>query len=95
MKLKPLQDRIVVKPLEEEQQTKGGIIIPETAKEKPLQGEVLAVGPGKQTAQGKLMELSVKNGDKVLYSKYAGTEIKLDNEEVLIIRENDVLGIMK
>jgi len=92
--LKPLGDRIVVKALEAETQTTGGIILPDTAKEKPQQGEVLAVGPGKTLDSGKLSAVDVQVGDKVVYSKYGGTEIKVDGEDVIILRADDVLGIL-
>lgn len=95
MKLRPLQDRIIVKRLEEETKTAGGIFIPETAKEKPQKGEVVAVGNGKKTDDGKILPIDVKTGDKVLFGKYAGTEIKIDGEEFLIMREDDILGIME
>jgi chaperonin GroES len=95
MKLRPLQDRIIVKRLEEETMTAGGIFIPETAKEKPMKGEVIAVGKGKKTEDGKVIPVDVKKGDKVLFGKYAGTEIKIDGEEYLIMREDDILGIME
>ena len=95
MKLRPLQDRIIVKRLEEETKTAGGIFIPETAKEKPQKGEVIAVGKGKKTEDGKVIPVDVKKGDKVLFGKYAGTEIKIDGEEYLIMREDDILGIME
>jgi chaperonin GroES len=95
MKLRPLQDRIIVKRLEEETMTAGGIFIPETAKEKPMKGEVIAVGKGKKTEDGKVIPVDVKKGDKVLFGKYAGTEIKIDGEEFLIMREDDILGIME
>ena len=95
MKLRPLQDRIIVKRLEEETMTAGGIFIPETAKEKPQKGEVIAVGKGKKTEDGKVIPVDVKKGDKVLFGKYAGTEIKIDGEEYLIMREDDILGIME
>jgi len=95
MKLRPLQDRIIVKRLEEETMTAGGIFIPETAKEKPQKGEVIAVGKGKKTEDGKVIPVDVKKGDKVLFGKYAGTEIKIDGEEFLIMREDDILGIME
>ncbi len=95
MKLRPLQDRIIVKRLEEESKTAGGIFIPETAKEKPQKGEVVAVGKGKKTEDGKVLPVDVKKGDKVLFGKYAGTEIKIDGEEYLIMREDDILGIME
>ena len=95
MKLRPLQDRIIVKRLEEETMTAGGIFIPETAKEKPQKGEVIAVGKGKKTEDGKVLPVDVKKGDKVLFGKYAGTEIKIEGEEYLIMREDDILGIME
>lgn len=95
MKVKPLADRILVKRLEEEEKTKGGIIIPDTAKEKPIQGKVIAVGKGKLTEEGKLIPLEVKAGDRVLFGKYAGTEVKIEGEEHLIMREDDVLGIIE
>ncbi|HTX53862.1 MAG TPA: co-chaperone GroES [Candidatus Baltobacteraceae bacterium] len=94
-KFKPLQDRIVVSRLEEKATKKGGIIIPDTAKEKPQEGEVIALGPGKVTKDGKLQPMSVKVGDKILFGKYSGSEIKLDDEEYLIMREEDVLGILQ
>jgi chaperonin GroES len=95
MNLRPLQDRIIVKRLEEETKTAGGIFIPETAKEKPQKGEVIAVGNGKKTEDGKIVPVDVKKGDKVLFGKYAGTEIKVDGQEYLIMREDDILGIME
>jgi len=95
MKIRPLQDRILVKRLEEEEKTKGGIIIPDTAKEKPQEGRVVAVGKGKVAEDGTVTPLDVKKGDKVLFSKYAGTEVNLDGEEHLIIREDDVLGVLE
>jgi chaperonin GroES len=95
MKLRPLQDRIIVKRIEEEGKTAGGIFIPETAKEKPQKGEVMAVGNGKKTEDGKVIPVDVKTGDKVLFGKYSGTEIKIDGEEFLIMREDDILGIMQ
>ena len=95
MKIRPLQDRILVKRIDEEEKTKGGIIIPDTAKEKPQEGKVIAVGNGKIGDDGKIQPLDVKKGDKLLFSKYAGTEINLDGEEHLIIREDDVLGILE
>ncbi|MCF7907613.1 MAG: co-chaperone GroES [Candidatus Omnitrophica bacterium] len=94
MKFKPLSDRILVKPLEAKEQTKGGIVIPDSAKEKPQEGEIVAVGEGKKSDDGKVIAVSLKVGDKVLYGKYSGTEITLDGEECLIIREDDVLGIV-
>src|SRR5690625_2726911 len=93
MKLKPLGDRVVVKPIEQEETTAGGIVLPDTAKEKPQQGEVLAVGTGKLLDNGERVALDVKVGDKVLYAKYGGTEIKQDGETYLILRENDILAI--
>jgi chaperonin GroES len=94
MKVKPLQDRILVKRLEEEEKTKGGIIIPDAAKEKPQEGKVIAVGDGKVLENGTKLKLSVKAGDKILFGKYSGTEIKIDGEEHLILREDDILGII-
>lgn len=93
MKVRPLLDRIVVKRTEEEQKTKGGIIIPDTAKEKPLEGLVVAVGSGKILNNGKLAKLEVKAGDKILFGKYSGTEVKLDGEEHVILREDDILAV--
>ena len=95
MKIRPLHDRIVVKRIEEEQQTKGGIIIPDSAKEKPLEGEVIAVGNGKILDDGSVRALDVKAGDRILFSKYAGTEIKIEGEEHLMMREDDVLGVIE
>ena len=94
MKIKPLADRVVIKPAEAEERTKGGIIVPDTAKEKPVWGEVVAVGPGRVTEDGKSIPMEVKNGDKVLYGKYSGTEVTLDSEELLIMRESDIFAIM-
>ena len=94
MKVRPLLDRIVVKRTEEEQKTKGGIIIPDTAKEKPLEGLVIAVGNGKVLNNGKLAALEVKAGDRILFGKYSGTEVKIDGEEHLIMREDDVLAVL-
>lgn len=94
MKIKPLHDRILVKGLKEEEKTKGGIIIPDSAKEKPMEGEVVAVGPGKMTDDGKRIVMDVKAGDRVLYNKYGGTEVKIEGVEHLIMREDDVLGII-
>ena len=94
MKIKPLHDRVLVRRVEEVTKTSGGIIIPDTAKEKPLEGIVEAVGTGKITPDGKVVALTVKEGDKVLFGKYAGTEIKLDGESLLMIREEDLLGIL-
>jgi chaperonin GroES len=94
LKLKPLGDRLVVKPLESEEVTASGIVLPETAKEKPQKGEVLAVGPGPRDEDGKRIKMDVATGDKVLFAKYAGTEFKLEGEKVLILRESDVLAIL-
>ncbi|MCA9521316.1 MAG: co-chaperone GroES [Myxococcales bacterium] len=95
MKIRPLYDRVLVKRIEEEQVSKGGIIIPDTAKEKPLEGKVIAVGNGKVQDDGSLRALDVKAGDRILFSKYAGTEVKIDGEEHLILREDDILGIVE
>ncbi len=95
MALNPLHDRIIVKPAAAEETTKGGIIIPDTAKEKPMQGTVIAVGQGKQTEDGKVLPMQLKEGDKVLYGKYAGTEVSVDGEDLLIMRESDVFAIIK
>ncbi|MBU2260761.1 MAG: co-chaperone GroES [Pseudomonadota bacterium] len=95
MKIRPLQDRVIVKRIEEEATTKGGIIIPDTAKEKPMEGLVIAVGKGKTTEDGKLIKPDVKAGDRILFGKYAGTEVKIDGEERLIMREDDILGIIE
>lgn len=94
LSLKPLGDRLVIKPLETEEVTPSGIVLPETAKEKPQKGEVLAVGPGARDEDGKRIAMDVKAGDKVLFAKYAGTEIKIDGEKLLILRESDVLAIV-
>jgi chaperonin GroES len=95
MNLKPLQDRILVQRVEEEKTTKGGIIIPDTAKEKPAEGKVIAVGSGKIGDDGKRIALEVKEGDRILFGKYAGTEVKIEGEEYLIMREDDVLGVIE
>ena len=95
MKIRPLQDRLIVKRVAEEEKTKGGIIIPDTAKEKPLEGKVIAVGNGKVLEDGKVRPLDVKAGDRVLFGKYAGTEVKIDGDEHLILREEDVLGVIE
>jgi len=95
MKIRPLQDRVIVKRIEEEEKTKGGIIIPDTAKEKPQEGKVIAVGKGKLSDEGKLMPLDVKVGDKILFGKYSGSEVKLNGEEHLIMREDDILGVVE
>lgn len=94
MQVKPLHDRILVKRLTEEEKTKGGIIIPDTAKEKPAEGQVIAAGSGRRTDDGRVIALEVKTGDKILFGKYSGTEIKVEGEEYLIMREDDVLGII-
>ncbi len=94
MKLRPLQDRILVQRVEEEEKTKGGIIIPDTAKEKPAEGKVVAVGKGKLDESGKRIALEVKKGDRILFGKYSGTEIKIEGQEYLIMREEDVLGVI-
>ncbi|AEK58852.1 MULTISPECIES: co-chaperone GroES [Acidithiobacillus] len=94
MKLRPLHDRVVIRRLEEEQKTAGGIIIPDTAKEKPVQGEVVAVGNGKILEDGKVRALDLKPGDRVLFAKYAGTEIKVEGEELLVMREDDVMAVI-
>jgi chaperonin GroES len=95
MKIRPLQDRILVKRIDEEAKTKGGIIIPDTAKEKPSEGKVVAVGKGKVSDDGKLTPLDVKKGDRILFSKYSGTEVNIEGDEHLIIREDDVLGVVE
>ncbi|MEL5848361.1 MAG: co-chaperone GroES [Candidatus Igneacidithiobacillus chanchocoensis] len=95
MKLRPLHDRVVIRRLEEEQKTAGGIIIPDTAKEKPVRGEVISVGKGKITEDGKVRSLDVKAGDHVLFAKYAGTEIKVEGEELLVMREDDIMAVIE
>ena len=95
MKFKPLHDRVVVKRVEEETKTKGGIIIPDTAKEKPMQGEILAVGPGARNDRGELVPMGVKVGDRVLFGKWSGTEVKIDGEELLIMKESDIMGVLE
>ena len=95
MKFRPLHDRVVVRRVEEDARTKGGIIIPDTAKEKPMQGEVVAVGPGARNEQGQLVALDVKAGDRVLFGKWSGTEVKLDGEELLIMKESDIMGVIE
>lgn len=95
LNIRPLRDRLIVKRLEEEEKTKGGIIIPDTAKEKPQEGQVVAVGSGRINEQGKITPIDVKVGDKILFSKYAGNEIKIEGEEYLIIREEDVQGVIE
>ncbi len=95
MNFRPLHDRVVVRRLTAEEKTAGGIIIPDTAKEKPMEGEVIAVGPGARNEQGQLVTLDVKAGDKILFGKWSGTEVKLDGEELLIMKESDIMGIIE
>ena len=95
MKFRPLHDRVVVRRVEEDTKTAGGIIIPDTAKEKPQQGEVIAVGPGARDEQGKVVSLDVKAGDRVLFGKWSGTEVKIDGEDLLIMKESDILGVIE
>ena len=95
MKFRPLHDRVVVRRVEEEARTAGGIIIPDTAKEKPMQGEIVAAGPGARDENGRLVPLEVKAGDRVLFGKWSGTEVKIDGEELLIMKESDILGIIE
>ncbi|MBL8838397.1 MAG: co-chaperone GroES [Alphaproteobacteria bacterium] len=95
MKFRPLHDRVVIRRVEEEARSAGGIIIPDTAKEKPMQGEVVAVGPGARNEKGDLVALDVKAGDRVLFGKWSGTEVKLDGEELLIMKESDIMGIIE
>ena len=95
MKFRPLHDRVVVRRIEEDTKTAGGIIIPDTAKEKPVQGEVVAVGPGARDEAGKVIPLDLKPGDRVLFGKWSGTEVKIDGEELLIIKESDILGVLE
>lgn len=95
MKIRPLHDRVIVKRLEEKEKTKGGIIIPDTAREKPMEGKVIAVGPGKVLESGTKVSMNVKKGDRILFGKYAGSEIEIDGEEHLIMREDDILGIIE
>ena len=94
MKFRPLHDRVVVRRLEQEEKTAGGIIIPDTAKEKPQQGEVIAVGPGARDDSGKVNPLDVKAGDKVLFGKWTGTEVRIDNEDLLVMKESDIMGVL-
>jgi chaperonin GroES len=94
MKFRPLHDRVVIRRVEEEGKSAGGIIIPDTAKEKPMEGEVIAVGPGARDEAGKLIPLDVRKGDRILFGKWSGTEIKLDDEELLIMKESDVMGVL-
>ena len=95
MKIRPLHDRIIVKRLEEERTTAGGIVIPDSAAEKPMRGEVLAIGQGKALDNGEIRALQVKVGDKILFGKYAGTEVKIDGDEIVVMREEDVMGIIE
>ena len=95
MKFRPLHDRVVVRRLEADEKTAGGIIIPDTAKEKPMEGEVIAIGPGARDEAGKLVPLDVKDGDRILFGKWSGTEVKLDGEELLIMKESDIMGIIE
>jgi len=95
MAFKPLGDRVVVKALDQETKTKGGIIIPDTAKEKPMEGKVIAVGPGARAEDGRLVKPDVKKGDRVLYGKWSGTEVKIDGEDLLIMKESDILGVIE
>jgi len=94
MSFRPLHDRVLIRPLDESEKTAGGIIIPDTAKEKPMQGKILAVGPGARDEQGKVAPMDVKVGDKVLYGKWAGTEVKIDGEDLVIMKESDVMGVL-
>ena len=95
MKFRPLHDRVVVRRIDAEEKTSGGIIIPDTAKEKPMEGEIIAVGPGASDEQGKIVALDVKAGDRILFGKWSGTEVKLDNEELLIMKESDIMGVIE
>jgi len=95
VKIRPLHDRVIVRRLEEERKSAGGIVIPDTAKEKPIQGEVIAVGSGKILEDGKVRPLDVKVGDKILFGKYSGTEVKVGNEELLVMREEDIMGVVE
>jgi chaperonin GroES len=95
MKIRPLHDRVLVKRVEEDEKTAGGIIVPDTAKEKPQKGEIVAAGPGKRNEEGKVQPLDIKAGDKVLFGKYAGTEIKVEGEELLMMREDDIMGVIQ
>jgi chaperonin GroES len=94
MKIRPLHDRVVVRPLTSETKTKGGIIIPDTAKEKPSEGEIIAVGAGARAEDGRVVKLDVKKGDRILYGKWSGTEVKIDGEELLIMKESDIMGVI-
>ena len=93
-KFRPLHDRVVVRRIDAEEKTKGGIIIPDTAKEKPSQGEIIAVGPGGRDESGKLIPIDLKNGDKVLFGKWSGTEVKIDGQDLLIMKESDIMGVL-
>ena len=95
MKFRPLHDRVVVRRIEDDEKTKGGIIIPDTAKEKPQQGEIVAVGPGARDEKGQVQPLDVKAGDRVLFGKWSGTEVKIDGEDLLIMKESDILGVIE
>ena len=95
MKFRPLHDRVLIKRVAEEEKTKGGIIIPDTAKEKPMEGEVVAAGPGARGEDGKLQPMEVKAGDRVLFGKWSGTEVKLDGEEMIIMKESDIMGVIE
>jgi len=95
MKFKPLHDRVVIRRVEEDAKTTGGILIPDTAKEKPMQGDVLAVGPGARNERGELVPLDVKAGDRVLFGKWSGTEVRLDGEELMIMKESDIMGVVE
>ncbi len=95
MKFRPLHDRVVVRRIEEDEKTSGGIIIPETAKEKPMQGEILAVGPGERNEKGQITPLDVKAGDRILFGKYSGTEVKMDGDDLLIMKESDIMGVLE
>ena len=95
MKIRPLQDRVLVNRVEEDQKTKGGIIIPDSAKEKPIEGIIIAVGKGKVANDGKLIKMDIKEGDKILFNKYAGTDVKIDGEELVIMREDDIVGVIE
>ncbi len=95
MKFRPLHDRVVVRRIEEDEKTSGGIIIPDTAKEKPMQGEVLAVGPGERNEKGQVTPLDVKAGDRILFGKWSGTEVKMDGDELLIMKESDIMGVLE
>jgi chaperonin GroES len=95
MKFRPLHDRVVVRRIEQEDRTKGGIIIPDTAKEKPMEGEIIAVGPGGRDEKGNLVPLDVKKGDRILFGKWSGNEVKIDGEELLIMKESDIMGVIE